>query len=206
MQTRLLGLKGKIMKTTLVCSNQLLLAIFLALGPAAMASTTWYVNGVHGSNENNCKSPEEACKTIGHAISLAHSGDSIMVAAATYKEHLTIGKSLTILGSGATTTIIDGGGVATVVTISSSSAPVTLSEFTIRNGNSPSGTGGGINNSGNLIVNGSILSGNSAQWGGGISNSGTLTISNSTLTSNAAKETLIKCSLSTVSIDKVVPA
>jgi len=43
------------------------------------------------------------------------------------------------------------------------------------------------NNSGTLIANFSILSGNSAQWGGGISNSGTLTISYSTLTSNAAK-------------------
>jgi len=118
--------------------------ILFAAVPTALASTTWYVNGVSGHDSNNCLSAETACKTIKHAISLAHSGDSIMVAAVTYKENLTVGKSLNILGSGATTTIIDGGGIATVVTISSSSALVTLSKFTIRNGNSPSGTGGGI--------------------------------------------------------------
>ncbi len=168
-------------------TSLLLTALSVPLPSTAVASTTWYVNGVSGSNTNNCLSSTTACKTIRHAISLAASGDSVIVAAATYTENLTIGKSLSMLGSGATTTIIDGGGVATVVTISSSSALVTLSKFTIRNGNSPSGSGGGINNSGNLIVNRSTLSGNSAQWGGAISNSGTLTISNSTLTSNAAK-------------------
>ena len=58
--------------------NSLLL---LALAPAAFASSTWYVNGVNGSDSDNCKSSTTARKTIGHAISLAHSGDSIMVAA-----------------------------------------------------------------------------------------------------------------------------
>ena len=58
----------------------LLTAMADALAPAAVA-TTWYVNGVTGSNSNNCMSPTAACKTIGHAISLAASGDSIMVGA-----------------------------------------------------------------------------------------------------------------------------
>ena len=74
------------------------------LAPAAMASTTWYVNGVNGSDTNNCKTPQTACKTIKHAISLTSSGDSIMVAAATYTEwNLTINSSLKIFGSGAAT-------------------------------------------------------------------------------------------------------
>src|SRR5215471_10602748 len=89
--------------------NRLLLTLLLALAPSAMASTTWYVNGVSGSDSNDCTSATTACKTIGHAISLASSGDSIIVAAATYSERLTIGKNLSILGSGAPTTIIDGG-------------------------------------------------------------------------------------------------
>jgi hypothetical protein len=55
--------------------------------------------------------PTTACKTIKHAISLASSGDTIMVAAATYTENLTIGISLKVIGSGARTTIVDGGGV-----------------------------------------------------------------------------------------------
>jgi hypothetical protein len=103
------------------------LALFSPLAPVAFASTTWYVNGVSGSDSNPCKSLTTACKTIGHAISLASSGDSIIVASATYAESLTIGKSLTILGSGAATTIIQSGNfvVTPVVTISSTTA-VTL--------------------------------------------------------------------------------
>jgi len=93
----------------------LFLAPFLALSTLAVANT-WYVNGVSGSNGNNCTSPTTACKTISHAIALALPGDSIMVAAATYSENLTISKSLKIIGSGASTPILDGGGAATVVT------------------------------------------------------------------------------------------
>ena len=63
-----------------------LLAVFLALGSTALATTTWYVNGVSGSDSNFCASPTTACKTVGQAVSLAASGDSIRVAAATYKE------------------------------------------------------------------------------------------------------------------------
>ena len=111
------------MKDKLTFSSLLLLALFSALAPAALASTTWYVNGNSGSDSNNCKSPSTACKTIGHAISLAASGDSISVTAATYKENLTIGISLKIFGSNASTTFVDGGGIGRVVTISSAKRP-----------------------------------------------------------------------------------
>ncbi|MBZ5658704.1 MAG: hypothetical protein LAO56_25975 [Acidobacteriia bacterium] len=123
-------------------------AVLVALTSTAIASTTWYVNGVGGSDANDCKSSTTACKTIGHAISFAASGDSIRVAAATYTENLTISISLTILGSAASTTIIDGGGVGTVVSVSSAAANVSLSRVTIRNGNALSG--GGIRNLGKL--------------------------------------------------------
>jgi len=89
---------------------------------------------VSDNDGNNCKSPTTACKTIGHAIALASSGDSIMVAAATYGENLTIEVSLNVLGAGASTTIVDGGGLATGVTISSAGAHVTLSGLTITHG------------------------------------------------------------------------
>jgi nitrous oxidase accessory protein NosD len=141
------------MKHRIVLNNLLLLAVFLALAPAALASTTWYVDGVNGSDNNNCKSPQTACKTIGHAISLASSGDSIRVAAATYTENLTIDFSLRLVGSGASTTIIDGGGVNTVVTISSANARVTLSKMTIQNGFARGPGGGGIYNGGALTIN-----------------------------------------------------
>jgi len=166
-----------------ICAS-LLMALFLALPPTAWASTTWYVNSTTGSDNNDCKSPTTACKTIGHAISLAASGDSISVAAATYTENLTIGISLKILGTNASTTIVDGGGVNSVVTISS--GPVTLSNLTIRNGDAP--FGGGIFNNGTLGIIGSTVSGNIAAFGGGIFNNGTLRINHSTLSGNIAEQ------------------
>jgi hypothetical protein len=157
--------------------------------PTALASTTWYVNGVRGRDSNNCKSPTTACKTIGHATSLAASGDSIVVAAATYSENLGVTKSLSIKGAGASTTIIDGGRRATVVTISNTSAHVTLSRLTIQDG---LGRGGGVYNPGTLTVNYCIITGNFGgpsrfdfpAFGGGIYNSGTMTINNTTINGN----------------------
>src|SRR5262252_1609263 len=112
-----------------------LVALFFALTSTALASTKWYVDGVSGSDGDSCTSATTACKTIGRSISLAASGDTIKVAAATYTENLTIGVNLKIVGSGAKTTIIDGGGVNAVVTIGTTTAPhVTLSGVTIRHG------------------------------------------------------------------------
>ena len=154
-----------------------LVVLFLALAPAAMASNTWYVDGVNGNDNNNCKSPQTACKTIGHAISLASSGDSITVAAATYTENLTIGISLEIFGANAGTTIVDGDRAGTVFTILG--GKVALSRLSIRNG------WGGIENHGTLTINSSTISHNALHgiWGG-ISNRGTLVVNNSTIAFN----------------------
>jgi len=135
----------------------MIMVLSLVLTPAALAST-WYVNGVSGSNSNNCTSPTTPCKTIGRAISLAASGDTVTVAAATYTENLTINIIVKVIGSGANTTIIDGGGVGTVVKISNTTAHVTLSKLTIRNGNATSGAG--VNNSGTLTLTNTTVSGN----------------------------------------------
>jgi hypothetical protein len=177
------------MKPRILFSNLLLAALFLALAPTALASTKWYVDGVHGRDKNNCKSRQHACKTIGHAISLASSGDSIMIAAATYKENLTIGLSLKVFGSGVKTTIIDGGRVNSVVTISGTA--VNLSNLTFRNGKAQ--WGGGIYNTGTLTVNSCSISGNTSVGkgfrgaeGGGILNFGKLTVNKSTVSGNIA--------------------
>jgi len=170
----------------------MLLATSCLLSPFACASTTWYVNGVSGSDNDNCLSSATACKTIGHAVSLSLPGDTIIAAAATYKENIHIGKSLNILGSGASTTIIDGGGVGTVITISSTSAHVSLSRMTIRDGFGSSGNGfgggGGVVNMGTLTISKSTVSGNTARGmpgqGGGLLNRGTLTINNSSFVGN----------------------
>lgn len=167
----------------------LLIAVLVRCSPA-LAGTVWYVNGVSGSDNNNCLSASMACRTIGHAISLALSGDSVMVAAATYTENLGIGVSLNVIGAGASTTIIDGGGVTTVVLISSGTH-VTLSKFTIRHGASL--VGGGINNhKGTLTINNSNITGNRAVrthfggLGGGVYSSGRLIINNCKIQGNSA--------------------
>ena len=49
-------------------------SMFVTAASTAMAATTWFVNGVSGSDNNNCMSSTTACKTIGRAISLAASG------------------------------------------------------------------------------------------------------------------------------------
>jgi hypothetical protein len=167
-------------------TNMLVIALLLAVAATALASGTWYVNGVNGNDSDDCKTPTTACKTIGHAISLASSGDSVIVTAATYRENLNIAISLTVIGSSARTTIIDGGSVSTVVTISSSTARVHLSNVTLRNGHASRGAG--INNGGILTISNSTVSGNIALGnnggGAGILNTGSLTINNTSITAN----------------------
>jgi hypothetical protein len=171
-------------------------SLLLLLPTSALAQPImWYVNGVNGNDSNNCQTAETACKTIGHAISLALSGDSIIVAPATYTENLSISISLRILGAGANTTIIDGGAKATVVNISQGN--VTLYGITIRNG--AARYGGGISNGGNLSVIASTISRNKATirfclhnqtctaLGGGIYNSNSLTIGSSAVVGNSVE-------------------
>jgi hypothetical protein len=191
----------------------LILVLLLGLAPAAHALSLWYVDGVRGSDQNTCKTPVTACKTIGHAISLASPGDAIEVAAATYNEHLTISKNLFITGQSASTTIIDGGGSGTVVTIANAAVHASLSQLTIQHGffgvsnagtlslassgitgNRPrffqGNNSGGISNFGTLTITRTTISGNFAGSGsgGGIYNTGTLGIWNSTLSGNGAAD------------------
>lgn len=185
------------------------LTLFAAM-PAALASSKLYVDGVNGSDHNNCKSPHAACKTIGHAIALASRGDFISVAAAIYQENLGIPFSLTIVGSGATRTIVDGGGVASVVLNLNPKAHVTLSQMTMRNGGGE-GDGGGIYNCfSTLTIINSILSGNSATsgkgnfgYGGAIYNcpGSTMTIINTTFTKNSAENGGAICNGGTLTIN-----
>jgi hypothetical protein len=162
----------------------------VALATSAFAANIWYVDGVNGDDKNNCKSPQTACKTIGHAISLASSGDSIMVAAATYTENLIIGKSLKIGGADVSTTIIDGGGVESVISISTGREDVALSRLTLKNGKS-TGSGGGIYlSSGRLRINACAVVSNTARTaGGGIYiGGGRVTINNSSVSNNLATD------------------
>lgn len=46
------------MKHKILLGSPLILALLLLLGSTALATTTWYVNGVIGNDNNNCLSPK----------------------------------------------------------------------------------------------------------------------------------------------------
>jgi hypothetical protein len=191
---------SRIMKHRIAFINLPVLAVFLVLtSTAALASNTWYVDGVNGSDSNNCKTPETACKTIRHAISLSSRGDFIRMAAATYTENVSIPFTLDIIGSDASTTIIDGGSGGNVFWIPT--ARVVLSNVTVRHG-AAQDYGGGIfvEQRGTLTINNSIISDNTVGvWGRGggggvfVAGKAVLTINNSTVSGNSAHSHLGSC-------------
>jgi len=169
---------------------------FFVVVPSAFA-TKWYVDGVHGSDNNNCKSPQHACKTISNALSLTLPGDSIFVAPAIYRETLFIYFNLEIIGSGAKTTIVDVRGLNNQVVVvgSEPKVQVKLSGMTFRNGAGEEDGGGIYNCFGTLTVLDSVVTGNkissghgSFGYGAGIYNcpSSTLTLINTTISNNSA--------------------
>ncbi len=154
-------------------------------GPAAAAAATLYVS-LTGSDANPCTS-SLPCRTIGHAMRIAANGSTIRVAAGHYYENLTIGTTtgasltrLAITGAGMSSTIIDGQKKGSVVTVSSL-AFATISAVAIENGNGING--GGIANSGALLLNKSLVSQNTTV---GIANWGRLTLTNSIVKSNSS--------------------
>ena len=116
---------------------------------------------------NGCK-----YKTIQAAVDAAKPGDTIFVAAGTYKENITIDKSLTIIGAGKCRTVIDGQQKGPVFLISNVTAK--LCDMTIQNGHGFSrymSLGGGIMNTGITTVESCIIKNNYAEdVGGGIFN------------------------------------
>ncbi len=127
------------------------------LAPAACAATTRYV-AMTGTDSGDCSA--SPCRTIGYALGKAAAGDTIGVAAGFSSERLTLGKSVTLQGTGAEAPILDGSYAGTVVTVDGGVA-ATIAGVTIQRG--------------------------SADTGGGVLNNGTLTLSNSTISANFAR-------------------
>jgi parallel beta-helix repeat protein len=71
-------------------------------------------------------------ETIQEAINAADPGDTILVMAETYHEHVVVNKTVWLKGENRETTIIDGGGTGIVVTVNVDNVNVT--GFTIQNG------------------------------------------------------------------------
>jgi Protein of unknown function (DUF1565) len=162
----------------------LLTALLLIVAHSAIASSTWYVD-VNGNDDNNCKSLQSPCQTIGRAIVLASSDDSIRVAAGIYAENLTISFNLNLRGAGASTTAINGGGPKEWLQFHRARGSL-FTKLAIRNGTAK--YGGGIYNAGRLTINETIVSANLAKGeaprGGGMANDGTLTIDHSVISGN----------------------
>jgi CSLREA domain-containing protein len=85
-------------------------------------------------------------------------------------DDLDIVTSMTITGAGPAETRIDGSDLSRIFDIQAGdTATITISELTIRNGNSGVSAGGGIRNHSNLILENVIITGNhSGDYGGGI--------------------------------------
>jgi hypothetical protein len=123
---------------------------------------------------------------VSDAVASAHSGDTIQVAAGTYRGGFTIGVSVKIVGAGAGSTVISGGGpVITIGSFGATTEPtVSIEAVTI--------TGGVTHSSPESIP----FSGKAGVWalGGGVEippkanlNGGaTVTITNSVITANSA--------------------
>ncbi len=153
---------------------------------AAPLATTWYVNATTGNDSNSCLATGSACATIGGAVGKAALDDVIEIAAGTYNENLFV-QDLTLNGAGIGSTIIDGSMSGRVLETTGS---VTITGVTIQNGSyNPTDIfgGAGIANFGNLLVQDSLITGNStSSGGGGIFNSNQLTLVNSEVSSNTA--------------------
>jgi len=161
-----------------------------------LSSATFYVNVAHGSDQNDCKSPQRACKTIEHAVTISASGDTIDVAAGLYPENVSIRHSVRINGAGRDTTIVDGGMHGSEFLIAfTKGVDVTITEMTMRNG-SGSGDGGAIYHcNGALILEGVVIEENRVRgaglngYGGAMYNcpSSSATIVDSTIRNNSAE-------------------
>jgi CSLREA domain-containing protein len=187
-------------------------AVILAVYPAAAVSAATF--GVNSNTDavdaaignGVCATATGAC-TLRAAIQEANAlagADTINVPSGNYfltiqganeeaaaSGDLDVTGELVINGTGANVPVIGGGGIDRVFDVLVG-ATVTLSRFTIQNGN-PSGTdtqGGGIRNAGNLTLLSCAIRNNTLQNGdgGGIANlsSGRLQLTNVTLSGNVA--------------------
>jgi hypothetical protein len=126
-------------------------------------------------------------QSLRYALATANSGDVIdfapSVRSISLLVGLTIGTNVSVVNDqGSGTVTFDAGGIGFSMVAVNSGVTALLSGLTIAHGGAGDGSGGGIQNNGELTVNDCSFSDDSASAGGAISNSlfGTLTVSNCT--------------------------
>ncbi|MDB9871405.1 DUF1565 domain-containing protein, partial [bacterium] len=151
----------------------------------------WFVST--SGDDSNIGSQDEPFATIQHAINAAHNGHIVLVSPGTYTENINYnGRNILVISEmGPSETIIDGGQNGSVVTFNSGETDAAaLDGFTVTNGLTENGNGGGIfiDNSSPNIFN-VIVENNHANSGGGIDLKGETqtVISNSIVRNNSAE-------------------
>ena len=111
-------------------------------GPCLAA--TRFVATTGDDSYNDCRDSGAPCKTVQHGVDVACTGDTIMVAAGTYPEQVSIAKSVNMVGAGAVSTTIQSppglAGNLDVVSIQGAGVNVDFTGFTV-SGPGPSGCG-----------------------------------------------------------------
>jgi hypothetical protein len=153
------------------------------------------LEGCAGSDKNDCRLPQRACKTIQHAVHISASGDTIDVAASVCPENVAIHHGVRINGAGSDKTIVDGERHGSEFLIAFNNVDVTITGMTMRDG-SGSGDGGAIYHcNGRLTLEHVVIGGNLVRgpglngYGGMMYNCPTTiaTIVDSTIRNNSAK-------------------
>jgi predicted outer membrane repeat protein len=149
-------------------------------------------NGEHDAPASSA--PDCAFATIQKGVSSVDPGGVVNVAMGTYTESITITKSLTLRGAGASNTIVDGGDAGRVFAIDGS-LTVDIYSVTIQHGHVVTGDwgGGGIRNWGSTLTLANVVVQNNivdiydhTDCGGGIHNLGVLSLDNVTISGNSA--------------------
>ncbi|MDH5788654.1 MAG: right-handed parallel beta-helix repeat-containing protein, partial [Candidatus Bathyarchaeota archaeon] len=124
----------------------------------------------------------DSYSTIQEAVDAATpTNNSILVRPGTYNEHVTINKSLTLIGVDSGNTIINGSGTGTVVSVTADR--VEVSRFTVQNGGSSTDSGIALNNSYSSTINENIIISNNG-YGINILSSNNTNIFDNALSSN----------------------
>jgi hypothetical protein len=146
---------------------------------AAVTAQTLTVTNSQASGAGSLADAIAQANAYGAGTTIEFDVSSVQLAAP-----LVIGtsQSVTIIGTGASQLIIDGNGHQVFDIVSGTN--VSISGLTIEGGSASEG--GGISNSGTLLLSNDVLTGNSATIGGGIWNSGALTLSNCVVYLNTA--------------------
>jgi len=129
----------------------------------------WHVSTT-GSDVTGDGSADNPFATIQHGIDAAINGDTVLVAAGTYTENVSLNKTIVLMSSeGADSTIIDANNFGTVVTITDGS-DATLDGFTLQNGYTIGGSksGGLIVYNSQSVIKDCIIKNNQSHQGGGL--------------------------------------